>query len=72
MYETKGELLADLASVLIQDKRIFDVEMTGDKDRDETAIARVKLALDLRKHPVILFKSIVENWDLSRIVRELY
>ncbi len=39
---------------------------------DGTQFARLKLALALEARPGILFRALVEDWDLARINRELY
>lgn len=42
------------------------------QEQIDLGIARFKLGLDLSKKPILVFKSIVEDWDMERIVRELY
>ncbi len=68
MKPVVGEYLADLADEM-SDRRLVIAEAGDDPD---TAIAVIKLALILKKHPLIQFRSIVEEWSQQRIVKELY
>lgn len=63
-----GEGLAEIAKQ-VSGSRIMIADAGPDPN---TAIAVVKLALFLKSKPVTQFRSIVEEWDLPRIVRELY
>jgi hypothetical protein len=65
---TPGEWLADIARQ-VSTPRITIAEAGDDM---ATGLAVVKLALVLKGRPVVLFRSIVEEWDLPTIVRELY
>jgi hypothetical protein len=67
-----GELLTDIAKKLSGSRLV--IAETGSLSTSDTefGLALAKLALDLKKHPVIQLKAIVEGWTRQRIVRELY
>lgn len=68
MSQTAVDFLDDV-SRSIAGPRVMMCEAGEDP---ETALAVVKLALFLKEHPAVKFAAIVEDWDLPRIVRELY
>ena len=66
---TEGEIIAS-AMQSISNSRITEC-IVGKADI-EFGMARVKLGLFLKKNLAMLFKAIVEDWDMVRIVREVY
>lgn len=66
-----AEMLLELA-VAVQHPRDVILDMS-DTETDSGRIERIKTALDLyRKPPVLKFRAIYENWDMQRLVREMY
>mgnify|MGYP000987293782 FL=1 len=66
-----AEKLLDIANAIKFPKdELFECEA---KDEEDGTIARIKTALELdRRSAVFKFRAIVEDWDIHRIIRELY
>ena len=48
------------------------VDMTGIEHDIGKTCARIKIGQQLSKRPAVCLRAIVEEWEPSRIVRELY
>ncbi len=55
-------------------KLIIDVGMEEQPTPAEVqlGLSRIALALRLKRHPDIVFQAMMENWDLSTIIRKLH
>ncbi len=73
IMETVGEALLDIVNPLLGSKIVVaKVDRLDENNTMEQALAITRLGLALRKRPVLQLRSIVEDWDAARIVRELY
>lgn len=69
--QCEGEYLAYIAEVL-RGSHLIVAEVGPDQFENDTTMAIIRLALVIRSRPTVLVRSVVEEWDLQRIVRELY
>ena len=67
--EAAGELLVDVMCMTGHLRKLVLCEAGRDMD---TGLAVVKLAIVLTRHRALLFRAIAEDWNLLRIIQELY
>lgn len=70
---TEADKLLELASVLLMHggrAKLLMVELNGDDQRGVCSLSAT--ALRLRSRPALALRAQVEEWDLQRIIRELY
>ena len=61
---TTGEVLLDAAAMLRPRGLVVAAGMS--------AVGLAKTAMDLARHPVLALRSVVEEWDMARIIMEVY
>lgn len=61
-----AEEMLDIANLILQHRGIMPVSW------NDNALAKAKLALDLRRNLRLAMMSVIEGWDLDRIARELH
>lgn len=64
-----ADRLIDIANS-ISPSRITLVEYCG--DRDAARLALMVTGMKMRKEPLLALRASVEDWDVERIIREVY